>query len=517
MKSLCIPVLCVLSAVCAAAANDPVVTVPGGKIQGRLLAAPGGASFKGVPFAAPPLGDLRWREPAPVQPWQGVRDADAFGASCVQQISAWNQQEAQGNQEDCLYLNVWTPEWPSTGKKPVMFWIYGGGNTAGGASVDYFDGASLSRRGVVLVTINYRMGVFGYFAHPALSSESAHHASGNYGLLDLLAGLKWVHENIERFGGDPANVTVFGQSAGGGNTGALFTSPLAKGLFHRIIQQSGAANRNVATQREAEQAGEKFAASMQLPAGKDGIKALRAIPAQDLLKAANAARGTGPNMAPSEDGWFMPASAARVFAAAREPAVPLMIGSNSQEQNGPKDDELRKLVAGAYGINADKALAYYGLSGPGAGNSDPLYGSASKQFWADSRQRCGSEQEALWHVATRAPVYRYQFDRAIAGRPATQHSAELPYVFGNLLPGGFLGGPFTDADRRISNDLQVYWTNFARSGDPNGGGLPAWPKYDANARNYLEFTDNGPVARAGLRRQICDLYIDNQRRHMTGG
>jgi para-nitrobenzyl esterase len=501
-----------------AIAADPVVNVTGGRIQGRLLPAPGGAAFKGVPFAAPPLGELRWREPAPVTSWTGVRDASAFGASCVQEISGWNRQEAIGNKEDCLYLNVWTPEWPAQSKRPVMFWIYGGGNTGGGASVDYFDGTSLSSRGVVLVTVNYRLGLFGYFAHPGLSAESAQHASGNYGLLDLLAALKWVRDNIERFGGDPDNVTVFGQSAGGGNTSYLLASPLAKGLFHRAIQESsGGGARDVPSQRDAEQAGEKFAASLRAPAAKKGIAFLRGLPAEQLQKSAREARGAdGPNIGPSIDSWFMPVGPAQTFAQGKAHAIPLLIGSNAQEQGGPKPDGLRKAVAAMYGINAGKALSYYGLAGSGEGNSDPLYGSATLQFSADTRQRCGTVQEAIWHSAARNPVYEYQFDHAIAGRPATQHSAEVPYVFGNLLPGGFLGGPFTEADRKISDVLQTYWINFAKTGDPNGAGMPVWPKFDPAARSYLEFTDNGPVAKAGLRRQICDLFMENLQQHMTG-
>jgi para-nitrobenzyl esterase len=495
-------------------ADDPVVSVTGGRIRGTAMSA-GGVAFKGVPFAAAPLGDLRWKEPAAVKPWQDVRDAKTFGPSCVQEIQAWNKQEAEGNKEDCLYLNVWTSEWPAKGKKPVMFWIYGGGNTGGGASVDYFDGASLSRRGVVLVTVNYRLGLFGYFVHPGLTAESPHHASGNYGLLDQVAALKWVRDNIAKFGGDPNNVTVFGQSAGAGNTAMLLASPMTKGLFQRAIQESGGAIREMATMADAEKAGEKFAVSLKAPAGAEGIKALRAMPAEQLEKAWVSARGNeGPNAAPSIDGYFNPANSANTFAAAKEHAIPLLIGSNAQEQRGPDPKELREAVKTAYGINAEKALAYYGLNNAGDGNSDPLFGPANQQFGADSRQRCGAVQEAIWHTATKQPVWEYQFDRAIPGRKATNHSAELEYVFGNLLPAGFLGGPYGETDRKISNDVQVYWTNFAKSGDPNGANMPKWPKFDATARLYMEFTDNGPVAKEGLRREICDLYMANVKHKM---
>jgi para-nitrobenzyl esterase len=517
MKSLAFrSLLLSLAMVSAAGAADPVVSMTGGKIQGRLLSTPGGAVFKGIPFAAPPLGELRWREPAAVTPWNGVRDADAFGPSCVQEIVTWNNQEATGNQEDCLYLNVWTPEWPSQARNPVMVWIHGGGNTGGGASVDYFDGVSLSRRGVILVTINYRLGVFGFFAHPALTAESLHHSSGNYGMLDQVAALGWVHDNIQYFGGDPDNVTVFGQSAGGRDTGFLLASPLTKGLLRRAIQESGVPVSDIKTLSEAEQAGERLTASLQAPTGAAGIKFLRGMDAQQLLKSARVVRSDDGATAPVVDGWSMPISPAQAFATGKQHAVPLLIGSNAREQRGPQPEALRGAVTSAFGIYADKALAYYGLNVPGDGNSDLLYGSATTQFWADSRQRCGSVQEAIWHAAAKNPVYEYQFDRAIAGRPATQHSAELPYVFGNLLPGGFLGGPFTDADRKISDDIQIYWSNFARTGDPNGAGMPKWPTFDPVARAHLEFTDNGPTVQNNLRKEICDLFVENVQHQLNG-
>jgi para-nitrobenzyl esterase len=491
-----------------AASADPPVQVTGGRIAGRVIPA-GGASFKGIPYAQPPLGDLRWRSPVPVKPWNGVRDASTFGPACTQQISTWNQQEAQGNQEDCLYLNIWAPEWPPKSTKPVMVWLHGGGNTGGAASVDYFDGTSLSRRGVVLVTINYRLGLFGFFAHPGLTTESPHHSSGNYGLLDQVAALQWVAGNIAKFGGDPRNVTLFGQSAGAVDTGYLLASPLSKGMIHRAIQESGPPIRGAARLAKAEELGTNFARAMNAPAGPNGVKFLRSMSSADLQKAAVAARGeNGPPTGPVVDGYVLPESAARIFAAGRQLPVPLIIGNNAREQGGPASPELlRKAIAVNFGSGAPTAEEFYGVATDGKGNDDPLYGPAAIQFSADTRYRCGAVAEAIWHSDRKLPVYEYQFDRAIAGRPATQHSAELPFVFGNLLPGGFLGGPFGGADRAISSDVQEYWTNFAKRGDPNGGTLPRWPKFDASARAYLEFTDNGPVPKEGLRRAMCDIYI----------
>ena len=214
----------------AAAQEPPAVVVTGGKIQGAPLKG-GGAVFKGIPFAAPPVGDLRWREPMPVKPWTGVREATNFGARCMQ--------GGEGVSEDCLYINVWTPEWPSKSRKPVMLWIHGGGNFAGSSSEAIFDGESLARHGVVLVSANYRLGIFGFYEHPELTAESKHHASGNYGLMDQVAALKWVEQNIARFGGDPRNVTIFGESAGALDINVLMTSPLTKGLYARLIGESG--------------------------------------------------------------------------------------------------------------------------------------------------------------------------------------------------------------------------------------------------------------------------------------
>jgi para-nitrobenzyl esterase len=492
------------------AETNPAVRVASGELAGRLVPT-GGAAFKGIPYAQPPVGDLRWREPLPVKPWSGVRDAASFGASCVQQISTWNSQEAKGNQEDCLYLNIWTPEWPAKSLKPVMVWLHGGGNTGGGASVDYFDGVSLSRRGVVMVTINYRLGLFGFFAHPGLSAQSPHHSSGNYGLLDQLAALRWVAANIARFGGDPKNVTLFGQSAGAIDTAYLLASPLTKGLMQHAIQESGPPIRDTPQLARAEQLAVSFAAVMKAPAGADAVKFLRSLPAIELQRAAAAVRGeNGPPMGPIVDGWVLPKPPPQIFMAGRELGIPIIVGNNAREQRGPAGiAELKKGIAENFGSFAAKAEEFYGVANNGAGNEDPLYGPAPIQFTADTRYRCGTIAEAIWHSSHNQKVYEYQFDRPIAGRPATEHSAELPYVFGNLLPGGFLGGPFTDTDRKVAADIQQYWASFAKTGNPNGGGLPDWPKFDSTARAYLEFADGGPVVHESLRRAVCDMYIDN--------
>jgi para-nitrobenzyl esterase len=519
-------VLLVLFAVAASAADSaPTVAVTGGQIRGSLLAPIDVAMFKGIPYAQPPVGDLRWRPPLAVKPWLGVRDANAFGSPCAQNA---NGRMLENSQEDCLFLNVWTPEWPAKSRLPVMVWIHGGGNYGGTASSANFDGQSLARHGVVLVTVNYRLTIFGFLAHPELTRESPHHASGNYGLLDQIAALQWVHDNIGKFGGDPANVTIFGQSAGAVDVNVLTTSPLAKGLFQRVIAESGTVTRNpdavsmsmtargalmpvksgpvtysdAATLAEAEQAGAKFGAS---------LKDLRALPAAELLKATTAPRmSIGPANGVVVDGWVFPKPPAEIFVKGEEARVPLLIGNNARERTPPgvTTDDLKKAMDAMYGPLAASAVSLYGLDA--AAPADALYGGPAAQWVVDSLYRCPVVAQLAWHSSAGNPSYEYQYDHAAPGREAggAVHGAEVAYVFGAL------GANTGAVDRDISAALETYWTNFAKTGNPNGAGLPQWPAFEAAARGYLEFTDSGPVAREGLRRPYCDLYLDNVKRLM---
>jgi len=516
-----LPVWMALLAAPASAADSPlIITVSGGQIRGSQLEQ-GGAVFKGIPFAQPPVGDLRWRAPLPVKPWAGVRNATDFGAPCAQNA---NGRMLENGQEDCLYLNVWTPEWPAQSRLPVMVWIHGGGNYAGTASSTNFDGQNLARHGVVLVTVNYRLTVFGFLAHPELTRESPHHSSGNYGLLDQIAALQWVHDNIGKFGGDPANVTIFGQSAGAVDANVLMTSPLAKGLFHRVIAESGTVTRNpdaismsmtalgalmpvksgpvtysdAATLAEAEQAGTKFGAN---------VSELRKLSATELLKATAAPRmSIGPANGVVADGWVFPKPPAEVFATGQEQRVPLLIGNNARERTPPQatSEDLKKAMEAMYGPLASRALELY-LPG-----DDPVYGGAGAQWVVDTLYRCPVVAQLAWHSSAGNPAYEYQYDHTAQGREAlgAVHGAEVPYVFGALRADA------TSVDRDISAALETYWTNFAKTGNPNGAGLPQWPGFDAKARGYLEFTDSGPVAREGLRRPYCELYLDNVKRLM---
>jgi len=502
--ALSIALLSSVAPVARAADTDPIVQLTGGQLKGRLIAG-GGATFKGVPYAQPPLGDLRWRDPEPVKAWTGVRDAGAYGPPCT-------QRNRPGSQEDCLHLNLWTPEWPPKAPKPVMLWLFGGSNVTGAASEGYLDGASLSRRDVTVVTIDFRLGVFGFFAHPGLTAESPHHSSGNYGFLDQLAALTWVRDNIAKFGGDPGNVTLFGQSSGAMSTAFLVASPLSKGLIHRAIQQSGPPVRQFETRAETERKGVKFAASMKAPAGAaDAIKYLRSLPGPEVQKAFVAAKTQGPEVAITEiDGYVILNYSALVYQEGHDLPIPMIIGNNAREQARNFEPEaMKRWIKGNFGSLAPKAEEFYGWANGGTGNNDPFFGPSGTQITTDTRQRCPAIAQGIWRSSHGRATYEYQFDPPIAGEPYTRHSAEIPFVFGNLLPSGSLGGPFTAADKKISEDVQQYWTNFAKAGNPNGKGLPAWPKFDATTRPYLEFTlHDGPVVRENLRRNICDLYIE---------
>lgn len=516
----------------AFAAEAPVISVTGGQIRGAALEK-GGAVFKGIPFAQPPTGDLRWREPAPVKPWTLVRDASAYGPACAQNSG---NRPMPNSQEDCLYLNVWTPQWPVNARLPVMVWFHGGGNYAGTASSAGSDGESLARRGVVLVTVNYRLTIFGFFAHPELTRESPHRASGNYGLMDQIAALRWVRENIAKVGGDPNNVTIFGQSAGAVDVNVLMTSPLTKGLFQKVIAESGTVTRNpdpgtesmtplgavmpvrsgpvaysdAAPLAEAERSGEALARAVNAPAGAGALKYLRGLPPEDLLKAASAPRmSIGPANGIVADGWIFPQAPAQVFAAGKEHSLPLLIGNNSRERTPQTTSEaLTAAVAAMYGPLAQRAMDLYQFDG--SQPPDPLYGGAPAQWVVDTMYRCPVVAQLVWHAEAGNTAYEYQFDRAAPGREAlgAVHAAEVPYVFGSLRAN------YADADRDISAAMQQYWTNFAKTGNPNGKGLTEWPKFDAAARGYLEFTDNGPAAHEGLRRAFCDLYVENVKRLM---
>lgn len=486
-----------------------IVSVTGGKIRGALTDY-GGAVFKGIPFAQPPTGELRWREPLEVKPWTGIRDATTFGPPCVQGGGL-----GATSSEDCLYLNVWTPHWPASDKSraAVMVWIHGGGNFAGASSEATFDGQSLARHGVVLVSVNYRLGVFGFLAHPELTRESPHRVSGNYGLLDQILALRWVHDNIGRFGGDPGNVTIFGESAGSLDINVVTTSPLSRGLFQRVIGESGPV---VAPPRlaEGEKKGEDLAVRLHV-IGNPVLDKLRALSSADLQKATGQGLAfLGATLGVVVDGWVFPESPMKRFAAGKEHRVSLLLGSNSQELQRPffgMSGSLREEIEKQYGPMAERALTLYGLRGGMEPKPDPELGSVQAQWATDSQFRCGSVAELVWHTKAGNAGYQFQFSRSTPGKEniGAPHGSEVPYVFGTLT-----GPRYNETDREVSAAIQEYWTNFAKTGDPNGSKLPRWPRFDPEARAYLDFTDAGPVAKNGLRRQACDLYTEKLKSEM---
>jgi para-nitrobenzyl esterase len=503
---------------------DAIVRVSGGRIRGARLDN-GGAVFKGIPYAQPPVGGLRWREPMPVKPWVGIRGAKEFGQPCAQ-TAAGPMAPAPNSSEDCLYLNVLTPDWPGKSPKPVMVWVPGGGNFQGGitATGPDSDAESLARHGVVVVSLNYRLGTFGFFSHPALTRESPHHASGNQGILDQIAALKWVRANIARFGGDPRNVTIFGESAGAHDVSVLMTTPLSQGLFKRVIAESGSVvlGDEPQTLRDAERRGQALAARWQVPPSASP-RDLRAVPAAAILKAepdyfSNPPGPNFPNLGIVVDGYVFPRSPISVFAEGKERRAPLLHGSNARDgipspgYMGPED--LPAAIDTTYGPLGARAKDLYQTA-------DPLYGTPTNQWAEDMSFRCPAVAQLVWHARAGNPSFHYEFAHSPSW-PAgivAPHAQDVAYVFGvdhgvAVVPIGTVVQA-TPQDRQVSETMQAYWTNFAKTGDPNGSQLPKWPRFDASRRAYIRITAAGPVAGEGLRRAQCELFMQNLKRVMA--
>jgi para-nitrobenzyl esterase len=512
MRSL-LATLFVLSAVPAVAADSgPIVSVTGGQVKGAMLDK-GGAVFKGIPYADPPVGNLRWREPMPVKAWAGVRDATRFGAICSQIPMRGMAPDTTEISEDCLSLNVWTPKWRSDSRMPVLVYIPGGGNFGGGSNLPVFDGERLAEFGVVLVSLNYRLGSFGFFSHPELTRESPHRVSGNQGILDQIAALKWVRSNIAKFGGDSKKVTIFGVSAGALDVNVLITSPLSKGLFRRAIVQSAPALLvgDPLTLQQAEQRGSTLAARWNVPS-EASLKDLRTTSAAHILKVQPDYIRSRP-WGITIDGYVVRESPDEVFRSGRAHEVSLLLGNSAREliPNTPPPTDLKKAIQEAYGPLAERAQSLY-VSG-----IDTVYGPAANQWITDTVFRCSGVAQSVWHAQGGNAVYEYEFARIPIGREAlgATHSSEVSYVFGTLDQGIWGVGPpgrATAVDISISNLMQQYWTNFAKTGDPNGSNVPKWPRFDLSTRAYVQFTDAGAVAKEGLRRQFCDLFLENVNR-----
>ena len=439
--------------------------------------------FKGIPFAEPPVGELRWKEPLPVSPWKGVKKATEFGARCMQaRIFEDMVFRDAGPSEDCLYLNVWTPGTSAKTKLPVMVWIYGGGFQAGATSEPRQDGEHLAHKGVVIVSMNYRLGIFGFFSHPGLTAESPHHASGNYGLMDQAAALKWVHENIAAFGGDPNNITIFGESAGSFAVSALMASPLSKGLIHAAIGESGAFFGKTLRARplaESERRDVVFAESL----GLKSLGQLRGVSAEKLLDASRSGNDNN-RFGPSVDGYFIPARPSDIYAKGEQAHVPLMAGWNRDEgsyqhffgtEQVSKENYLAK-IRQFFGEAAPEALKLF----PG-GSDEEVKRSAALLSTADFTALGTWKWLEMQLQTGEAPVYRYEFDQvppASEGHAAeaglAYHSAEIEYVFGTL---DWKKIKWRREDYKLSEQMGAYWTNFAKTGNPNGVELGAWPIY----------------------------------------
>ncbi|HEX7137930.1 MAG TPA: carboxylesterase family protein [Vicinamibacterales bacterium] len=496
IRILSIAVVAMATGWIVVSAAPDAVKVDGGQIAGT--AANGVRVFKGIPFAAPPVGDLRWKAPQPVPSWSGVRAADKFGPQCVQTpypVGSVYAMEPASQSEDCLYLNVWTTA--NTGdKRPVMVWIHGGAWTRGASNIATYDGAALARRGVVVVTTNYRLGALGFLAHPELTAESPQHSSGNYAILDHLAALRWVQRNITAFGGNPANVTIFGESAGSWSVNAVQATPLARGLFHRAIGESGGQFGRTPRLSDAEQGGVALARAV----GADSLSALRQVPAEKLV--ASQAFRSSINV----DGWMLPDDVRAIFAQKKHNAVPVLIGSNADEMTTlsnagtfPKTmDDLRKRIESQFPGTAKEFDAAY----PVKSDSD-----IAAVMLALGRDVTFSSEMRTWARMVTAGgqhAYLYQFTHVPPGpESATRrayHASEIQYVFGNLRNPAFA---YTDADRALSDAMSNYWINFASTGNPNGKGLPAWSTYAAETEPYLEL--GTPIE---SKRQLLKAQLD---------
>lgn len=463
-----------------------ILKVEGGLISG--LEADGIRIYKGIPFAAPPVGELRWKAPQPVIPWSGVKECTAFGAECPQApypAGSLYYRDPQPMSEDCLFLNVWTAA-KAGEKKPVMVWIHGGALTRGSGSASVYDGTNLAKQGVVLVTINYRLGPLGYLAHPELTQESPQHSSGNYGVLDQIAALKWVKKNIEAFGGDPGNVTIFGESAGSWSVNILVATPLAKGLFHRAIGESGATFGTSYTLKEAEKSGQAFAKA----GGASSLKEMRAVSAEKLIQFFDKdPEGRKFTTSTNVDGWVLPKSTREIFAEKKHNDVPVILGSNANEMTTltvpatiPKSlTTYRKLVATLFGDLAEEHAKLY------PANSDAEVRDAYLSSSRDLTFTWGMRTWARATVAGKSKAYLYYFNH-VPPNPASKllgayHAAEIVYVFGNLNQQRAL-----EEDKQVSKALMGYWVNFAKTGNLNGKGLPEWKPYDKANEPYLDIS-----------------------------
>jgi len=491
MKRVIPALVCAILPLTAAITHP--VKVDGGEVQGVPGKDAAITAFKGIPFAGPPVGDLRWRAPSPVVPWQGIRKADQFGASCMQNIvderKPWTYEFMTHTaiSEDCLFLNVWTGAKAAGEKRPVYVYIHGGGNTEGSGAVPVYDGEGLAKKGIVVVTVNYRLGILGFFTHPELTAESDVHSSGNYALLDLIAALHWVHDNIAAFGGNPGRVTIGGQSAGAADVHALVASPLAKGLFEGAIAESGSSVTGLGLMRsstfaEQEQAGVRFAEAK----GAHSIADLRKLSWKELTSG-------GARFGIVVDGYVLPMSAGDAFRQGKQNDVPTLTGCNREDIGGGSTHptttaEQFQRQAQRYGELANEFLKLYP-----APADDQAKIAANESAW--DGERAGQYFWALARAKTaKTKAYEYFWEHTMPGPDADRfgafHTSEVPYAMNTLYASD---RPFTDADRKIAGEMSSYWATFIRTGDPNGKGLAQWPAVSEQAGMAFEVGDRFAV------------------------
>lgn len=472
-------------AVLSTKAQNKIIQTKEGKIEGEIKN--GIQVFKGIPFAAPPIGGFRWKAPQPVIPWNGVKSCKAFGPSPMQDppvpFMCWSEEyliPKEPISEDCLYLNVWSGAKSQKEKRPVFVYIYGGGFRSGGAGCAIYDGEAMAKKGLVFVTINYRVGVFGFFAHPELSKESSSNSSGNYAMLDMVAALKWVKENIAQFGGNPNNVTIAGQSAGAFAVNNLVASPLAKGLINKAIAESGGSIldsplRPKLSLKSAEEQGLKFAESLKCKSLAD----LRNLTSAEIHK------GKGGLSSPIVDGYFLPESIGEIFKKGKQNDVPIIVGWNDDDRvSGPPSSAaiFKENSRKRFGDSAEEFLKVYpadndeqaAKSQIGVGR-DEIFG-VQDYAWAKIQTQTGKSKAYIYNFNRKLPSYSAETDFGAF------HTGEVPYAYNNLHT---VKRPFEKVDYEISDKMSDYWVNFAKTGNPNGGKLPKWEMYEPQYEKVL--------------------------------
>ena len=509
MKRLMLVAAILFAATAASAAITEPVKLDAGLVAGVAGNDAAVRVFKGIPFAAPPVGPLRWKAPQPPAKWDGVKETTMFGPRCMQGGGGGRAggPPAPPTSEDCLYLNVWTAASSSSAKLPVMVWSYGGAFTQGAGSVAGYDGEAMAKKGVIFITYNYRVGPFGFFAHPELTKESGHNASGNYGVMDLHAALKWVHNNIAAFGGDPNRVTLVGESAGAALESVLVGSKEARGLYQHVIAESatwsGVRMEKMQTLAEAEAAGKENAQKI----GANSLAELRAKSADEIMKMAPGR--------PIVDGWYVTEDLSKAYAAGRQTDVDVLVGSNQNEAGFaffgvPKGSaaEFTANVKDRFADRADQFLKIYSAGNDNESNASQVASfndevAWNMRSWAMSEAKRGKGKAFLYFFTKVPPTNGNQPNRGAI------HTAEIPYALGNA------ARTWTDADKKLSEIMTGYWVNFATTGDPNGNGLVKWTAYDENAEPYLELGDAVAMKQHLLKAQLDALEHAQQRRQTS--